>query len=265
MRFNKIGDVVLHFDHRGPDASRPLLVFLNSLGTDFRIWDTAAADLGADFQVLLYDKRGHGLSDLGDRPWTIETHVDDVVGLIDHLGGGEIVLCGLSVGGLIAQGVAARRPAQVRALILCDTAHKIGTEASWNSRIDAVTQAGIAPLVDGILKLWFTPAFHANAAEKLAGCRNMLIRQSVAGYAGTCAAVRDADHTDLVGRIAVPTLCLVGDQDGSTPPPLVRSMADLIPGAEFEVIADAGHIPCVEQPDALVARIRAFLTTNGVL
>lgn len=265
MRFNKIGDAVLHCDHRAPDPSRPLLVFLNSLGTDFRIWDAVAADLGADFQVLLYDKRGHGLSDAGDRPWSIDTHVDDVVGLIDHVGGEEVILCGLSVGGLIAHGVTARRPAQVRALILCDTAHKIGTDASWNARIEAVERHGIAPLADGILKLWFTPAFHGAAPELLAGCRNMLIRQSAAGYAGTCAAVRDADHTELVGRIGVPTLCLVGDQDGSTPPALVRSMADLIPGAEFGVIADAGHIPCVEQPAALAARIRAFLTTNGVL
>ncbi len=262
MRFNKIGDVVLHCDHRAPDPSRPLLVFLNSLGTDFRIWDRVAADLGADFQILLYDKRGHGLSGLGDRPWTIDTHVKDVLGLIDLIGARDVILCGLSVGGLIAQGVVARRPDLVRALVLCDTAHRIGTDASWNTRIEAVRRDGIEPLADTILRLWFTPGL---APEQLAGCREMLIRQSVVGYAGTCAAVRDADHTDIVGAIAVPTLCIVGDQDGSTPPELVRSMAELIPGAAFEVIADAGHIPCVEQPEALIARIRAFLRSNGVL
>ncbi|TIO60197.1 MAG: 3-oxoadipate enol-lactonase, partial [Mesorhizobium sp.] len=60
---------------------------------------------------------------------------------------------------------------------------------------------------------------------------------------------------------AVPTLCIVGDQDGSTPPDLVRSLADLIPGARFEVIRGAGHIPCIEQPDALVALIRAFVAS----
>jgi 3-oxoadipate enol-lactonase len=90
----------------------------------------------------------------------------------------------------------------------------------------------------------------------------MLVRQPVEGYTGTCAAVRDADHTELVGRIAAPTLCLVGDQDGSTPPALVQSMADLIPGAEFAVVEGAGHIPCVEQPGQLVAKIREFLTRH---
>ena len=76
--------------------------------------------------------------------------------------------------------------------------------------------------------------------------------------------MRDADHTELVRRITVPTLCLVGDQDGSTPPDLVRSMADLIPGAEFVVVENAGHIPCVEQPAQLVARIREFLARKQV-
>ena len=77
--------------------------------------------------MLCYDKRGHGLSDLGGAPYSIDDHVDDLAGLVDHLGAGKVVLCGLSVGGLIAQGLSAKRPEIVRALILCDTAHKIGT------------------------------------------------------------------------------------------------------------------------------------------
>ena len=93
----------------------------------------------------------------------------------------------------------------------------------------------------------------------------MLVRQPVAGYAGSCAAVRDADQTELVGRIAVPTLVVVGDQDGSTPPDLVRATAGLIPGARFEIIAGAGHIPCVEQPAALAALIRDFFEQQDLL
>jgi 3-oxoadipate enol-lactonase len=93
----------------------------------------------------------------------------------------------------------------------------------------------------------------------------MLIRQPLAGYAGSCAAVRDADLTGLVGRIAAPTLVLVGEQDGSTPPDLVRATAELIPGARFEVIADAGHIPCVEQPAAVVDALRRFLREVNLL
>ncbi len=152
----------------------------------------------------------------------------------------------------------------MRALILCDTAHKIGTAETWNARIDTVRRSGIDSIADGVMKLWFTPDFHKDKPALLAGCRTMLVRQPVEGYAGTCAAVRDANHTELVRRVAVPTLCLVGDQDGSTPPPLVRSMADLIPGAEFAVIEGAGHIPCVEQPAQLAAKIRGFLGRNNL-
>ena len=77
--------------------------------------------------------------------------------------------------------------------------------------------------------------------------------------AGICAAIRDADHTEMVKRISVPTLCVTGEHDGATPPALVRSMADLIPGAEFRVIEGAGHIPCVEEPEELVSLMREFL------
>ncbi len=108
---------------------------------------------------------------------------------------------------------------------------------------------------------WFTPAFHRGRPADLAGYRNMLVRQPVAGYVASCAAMRDADYTEAARGISVPTLCVVGDQDGSTPPDLVLETAELISGARFEIIAGAGHIPCVEQPDALAALIRGFIAS----
>jgi 3-oxoadipate enol-lactonase len=264
MQFTDIGGVTLHYEHRVGGPGKPLIVFANSLGTDFRIWREVVDDLAVDLSTLCYDMRGHGLSGLGAPPYAIADHVADLSGLLDFIGAREAIICGLSVGGLVAQGLYAARPGLVRALILCDTAHKIGTAETWNARIDTVRRSGIDSIANGVMKLWFTPAFHSEKPALLAGCRTMLIRQPVEGYTGTCAAVRDADHTELVGRIAVPTLCLVGDQDGSTPPPLVRSMADLIPGAEFAIIESAGHIPCMEQPVRLVARIRDFLARNNL-
>lgn len=258
MNFANIGGVTLHFAHR-PTAGVRHLVFINSLGTDFRIWNTVTEALGDDVSTLVYDKRGHGLSDLGATPYSIEDHVDDLVGLIDHLGIGDVVLCGLSVGGLVAQGFYARRPELVSGMVLCDTAHRIGTPESWNARIATVGKDGIGAIADAVMKVWFTPAFHERRASELAGCRNMLSRQSPVGYAATCVALREADYTAAAASIAVPALCVVGDQDGSTPPALVRSLADLIPGSRFEVIERAGHIPCVEQPTALVALLRDFI------
>ena len=115
-----------------------------------------------------------------------------------------------------------------------------------------------------ILERWFTADFRNSRAVELEGYRNMLIRQPVEGYTGTCAAIRDADFTQDAANIAVPALCVVGDQDGSTPPALVEELAGLIPGARFEVIEGAGHLPSIEQPGRLSALIKGFLTANAV-
>ena len=260
MPFVTIGGITLHHRRVKANGSARPIVFINSLGTDFRIWDQVLSIMGGEMPLLVYDKRGHGLSDIGDIR-SIDDHVDDLCGLIDHFGLGKVVLCGLSVGGLIAQGFYVRRPEMVEGLILCDTAHKIGTTESWNTRIATVESKGIQAVADAVLKAWFTPAFHTQRQAELDGYWNMLTRQAVAGYAGTCVALREADFTDSARAIAVPTLCIAGDQDGSTPPDLVRSLAVLIPGSRFEIIRDAGHIPCVEQPEALTALIRDFIAS----
>lgn len=259
MQFASINGVTLHYQLIGAPEGRPVLVFANSLGTDLRIWRDVILRLVGDFAIVTYDMRGHGLSDLGKPPYTIDDHVGDLAGLLDYLEVKRTVICGLSVGGLVAQGLYATRPDLVRALILSDTAHKIGTAEGWATRIAAVEKDGIGSIADSIFKLWFTPAFHAQRRDELAGYRNMLARQPVAGYIGTCAAIRDADFTEAAARIAVPTICVVGDQDGSTPPDVVLELAKLIPRARYEVIKDAAHIPCVEQPEALSAVMRAFI------
>jgi len=262
MAFARVNGIVLHHDVRG-NADAPALVFSNSLGTDFRIWDEVAARLAGDFRIALYDKRGHGLSEAPPAPYTIDDHVGDLAALLDHLGIARAAVVGLSVGGLIAQGLAAARPDLVAALVLIGTAPKLGTAETWNARIETVAAKGIAALADDILPRWFTAAFRSPDNPAFAGYRAMLARSPAEGYAGTCAALRDADLTASTRALRLPALCLVGDQDGSTPPDLVRATAALIAGAEFEVIAGAGHIPCVEQPAATAALIGDFLRRTG--
>lgn len=262
MAFARVNGVVLHHEVRG-EADAPAIVLANSLGTDFRIWNAMLDALGDRYRVVLYDKRGHGLSEATPAPYRMEDHVGDLSALLDHLGVSRAAVVGLSVGGLIAQGIAAARPDLVSALVLMDTAHKIGTAEMWNARIDTVTAKGIGSMADAILERWFTPAYRSSDNADFVGYAAMLTRTTVDGYAGTCAALRDADLTDSTSALAVPTLCIVGDQDGSTPPDLVRSTADLIAGARFEIVADAGHLPCIEQPAVTAALIGGFLNDNG--
>jgi 3-oxoadipate enol-lactonase len=261
MKFASINGVTLHY-RRQPLAGRPTIVFVNSLGTDLRIWNEVEGLLAGDYGLVFYDKRGHGLSELGDAPHRIETHAADLAGLLDNLGIASAVVCGLSIGGVIAQHLYQTRPKLVEGLILCDTAAKIGTDALWNGRIEATLCDGIESFADGVMEKWFTPDFHEHRAEELAGYRTMLARQSSTGYAAACAAIRDADYRAGTASIDVPTLCVVGDQDGSTPPDLVEAFARSIPGARFEMIFGAGHIPCVEQPERLAELIRQFTENN---
>lgn len=263
MAFARVNGVVLHHEVRGR-ADGPPLVFSNSLGTDFRIWDAVAALLEDDFRLVFYDKRGHGLSETTQQPYALSDHVNDLAALLDHHGIPKAAIVGLSVGGVIAQGLAALRPELVQSLVLCDTAHKIGTDHLWNSRIKAVNESGISAIADGIMQRWFTPAYRTPDNPDFVGYTAMLTRTPIDGYAGTCAALRDADLTESTRALKVPALCIVGDQDGSTPPELVRELASLINGARLEIIEDAGHLPCVEQPEKTAALIRSFLMQADV-
>nr|WP_208394346.1 3-oxoadipate enol-lactonase [Pseudochelatococcus lubricantis] len=263
VQFALIDDIAVHYDFRpagaGASDAGPVIVFINSLGTDLRIWDEVKTRLGSDRAVLTYDKRGHGLSGIGATPYTIERLAHDLIGLLEKLSIARAVLCGLSVGGLVAQGVHALRPDLVAGLVLSNTAHKIGTAEMWNARMEAIGKDGLASILDTTMPRWFTPAFRVPDNAAYAGYRAMFARQPLDGYIATCAALREADYTAAARAITVPTLCIVGDQDGSTPPDLVRELAGLIHGARFEVIAGAGHIPNVEQPAAYTDLLRQFL------
>ena len=261
MDFLNVGDIALHHRAIGLDGKKPVIAFVNSLGTDFRIWDGMIERLGPDFAYVLHDKRGHGLSSVGGVPYSIERHALDLLALLDHLSVERAVIWGLSVGGLVAQAIAVMRPERVRGLVLSNTGCKIGTAENWNARISAIRSGGMDGMVDAIMERWFTPPFRAPDNALYQGCRAMLARQPVEGYCGTCEAIRDADFTEAATRISAPTLCIAGDNDLSTPAALIRSLAGLVPGAAYAEIAACGHIPCIEQPDACAAAARPFLTS----
>jgi 3-oxoadipate enol-lactonase len=262
VQFLKVNGVTLHHQVISAAAGKPKLVFANSLGTDFRIWRDVIVRVAGDFSILTYDARGHGLSETGTTPYTIETLGADLAGLIDATAFGPAIICGVSVGGLTAQALYGMRPDLVSGLVLCDTAHKIGTAEGWAERISKVTEGGIESVADAVLKGWFTEAFRAEPA--LAGFRTMLTRTPRDGYLATVAAIRDADFTDAAPRIAVPTLCLVGESDPTTTPKMMTELARMIPGARYEMVRNAGHIPMVEQPETVAAIIHAFADFVGV-
>lgn len=260
MEIAVLDSVAIHYRLQGPKDG-PVLVFSNSLGTDFRIWDEVINRL-SKYRILTYDKRGHGLSDCPSGEWGMGDNVADLARLMDHLGLANVVVCGLSVGGLIAQGLAAERPDLVRAMVLCDTAAKIGNPDMWSSRIKAVQEDGIASIADGILERWFSPDFIKNS-PRFSVYKNMLIRTLDEGYWKMSFAISETDLLESTARLKLPAMAMVGVHDGATPPDLVRETADLIEGCRFELIKAAGHLPCVEQPDVVADLLLEFMAEHG--
>lgn len=258
MRFVKTDDAMLHVE-ASLARGRPTIVFVNSLGSDLRIWDDVVEELGrAGIGALRYDLRGQGLSDVGATPYRIADHVADLETVLTSHGVARAAICGLSVGGMVALGLSEKRPDLVAGLILCCTAHRIGTAESWGARIAAVEKGGVSAIAEAVLQGWFSPAAYRDQAPGVALCRNMLARSPVDGYIATCAALREADLEDAARAVSAPALCLAGEHDPATTPERVGALRALIPGARFAVLPGVAHMPCVEAPAALAAHLVDF-------
>jgi 3-oxoadipate enol-lactonase len=252
-----------HYLQLGGPREAPAFLLVNALGTDLRIWDEVIARLTIPLRTIRFDLRGHGLTEPGPPPYSIPDLAGDVEQMIETLQVRRVVICGVSVGGMVAQELAARRPLQVEGLILCATGYRIGSPGMWDQRIAAVTEGGLAAVSEGAVSRWFSEEFRARRPDEVAGYRYMLERCTAAGYIGVCAAIRDADLEPVSRGLRCPTLVLSGDRDPATPPEVNRALADAIPGARFECLAGAAHLPCVEQPAAFAAHLESFIREHA--
>lgn len=262
MDMIQLGDVTLHYRLEG-DADGAPIVFANSLGTDFRLWDQVLPYLPSGLKILRFDLRGHGLSSCPAGDYRMSDLVQDAVRLLEALEIRDCLFVGLSIGGIIAQGLAADYPHLVRAMVISNTAARIGTEAMWQERIDAARAGGIEALADSVMQRWFSSGFRQQREHELVAWRNMLTRTPLDGYIGCSAAIAANDFTASTAGLNLPTLAIAGSEDGSTPPDLVRATADLIPDSRFELIDDAGHLPCVEQPATYARILNDFILEQG--
>ncbi|MDE2197673.1 MAG: 3-oxoadipate enol-lactonase [Rhodospirillales bacterium] len=254
--FLRANDIDIHVQIDGPPGAPPLLL-LHSLGTSLHVWDPQAEALSARFRVIRPDVRGHGLTTPTPGPYAIEALARDALAVLDALGIASAHVGGLSIGGLLAQSLAAQAPARVRSLILCDTAMALPPPEGWHQRAAIVRAQGMAAIADAVMARWVTPGFID--APPARGLRAMLLRTDPEGYAGAAEAIAAADLTAATSRLCLPTLVLVGDQDLATPLASAEAMAAAIPGARLHVLANAAHLPTVEQPDAVTAAMAEFL------
>jgi len=247
------------WDPRPPKRGSPALIFSGSLGTDLTMWQPQADVLKPHFCTLRYDLRGHGRSPVPPGPYSMDDLGSDLLALLDRLGIERASLCGLSIGGMISMWVAAHAPERVDRLVLCSTSAQLGPRESWLERAAIVRADGVQAVTDAVLERWFSPGFTRAHPEVIERMRAQLVATPREGYAACCEAIADMDLTPVLPSISAPTLVVSAAEDPSTPPEHGRRIAELIPGARFELIPDARHIANIERADVVTGLIDAFL------
>jgi 3-oxoadipate enol-lactonase len=256
--FVRAGDLDMHVQLAGP-RDAPALVLLHSIGTNLHVWDGPAELLASRHRLIRVDMRGHGLTTVTQGATTITAMADDVLAALDALGIDDAHLAGLSLGGMVAQALAAQAPERVLSLIAVDTAMAIPPPELWHQRAATVRAGGMVAIVDSVIPRWITPAFMDD--PEAAGLRRMLLRTDPEGYAAAAEAIAAADLTASTSALRLPALVLVGDQDIATPVSAATALRDAIAGSRLEVIANASHICTAERPADVAGAIARFVSS----
>jgi len=232
----------------------PAVVLIHGFGLDMRMWDPQAGPLADRFRTIRYDCRGFGASGPLD-PGVPYTHAGDLVALLDHLGVDYAVLVGLSFGGRVALQTALAAPDRVRGLVLLDA---VLDGVPWDPEsaraLDEVARQVQAAGVRAGREAWLAHPLFAAARERpdLADALAVM----VAGYPGQHWLGQDPHRQsrppiEVLEGLAVPTLVVVGERDVPGFREMSAVLARRIPGAAYRVVAGAGHMVSMEQPEAV--------------
>lgn len=258
MKFIASDGARLAYRVDGPDDA-PVIVMVNSLGTDLRMWDLQVAHFNQTLRVVRYDCRGHGGSDVPAGPYTIEQFGLDLLALFDTLQVERAYVCGLSLGGIVALWFAARYPERVDRAVFANTAARIGNEEIWNTRIEAVRTGGMGAIRDVVLTRFLSEGFRQRHPEVVRQIGEIVEATNPVGYIGACAALRDTDLREILAAIHVPSLIIAGALDEATPPSQSRELHAAITGSELVVLREAAHLSNIEQPEEFSKAVLAFL------
>ncbi|GAA4841765.1 3-oxoadipate enol-lactonase [Actinomycetospora corticicola] len=254
----KGGGVRLHVTDEGPREA-PVLVLLCSLGSTVDMWAPQRRDLAADLRVITMDTRGHGGSPVPDGPYTVDELAGDVLETLDGFEVSRASFAGVSLGGAISQAVALRAPERVASLALVCTSARFGDPDPWQERAATVRAGGAGAIADAVVARWFTEDYAAAAPAVRNAMREMIAATPAEGYASCCDAIAAWDSRARLADIAAPTLVISGEQDPATPPEHGQVLADGIPGARFEVVADAAHLASYQRPEIVTPLLAEHL------
>lgn len=258
MPFATVDNIRLFYRLEGK-ADGPVLVLSHSIGTDHGMWAPQVEDLLPYFQVLRFDTRGHGASDAPKGEYAVERLGRDVIGLVDELNISKFAFCGLSLGGAIGQWLALNAPDRVSGLVLANTSPQFGPRTNWESRMQTVSEKGMAGIAEIVMPRFFSSETLARGDVYANAVKSVLLGTSPIGYWGCCAALRDFDATQSLGKIRIPTLVIAGDRDVSTPwEGHGQLLAHNIPSARALRLV-AAHLSNLERPRSFTVALLDFL------
>lgn len=238
----------------GP-AGAPVVLFVNALGTDLRMWEPQVTALAEAYRTVRYDSRGHGCSDAPPGPYSLERLALDALDVLDGFDVERADVCGLSLGGMVALWLAIHRPDRLRRAVFANTAARIGTVESWTARIEAVEAGGMAAVRETVLTCSLSAAFRERRPDAAWTVLDMLLATSPRGYIGSCEALRDADLRHLASTVEAPSLVIGGELDEATPPALAEDLHAAIVPSELMVIPDVAHLSNLEAADLFNRRL----------
>jgi 3-oxoadipate enol-lactonase len=240
----------------------PAIIFIHGLGGTGNVWHAQRIGLAKYFKVITIDLPGSGRSDKSEREYSMEKWVEQVVGLADVFGLDKFVLAGHSMTTVLAQKFAAQHGSRLTALVLCGPLTELAppAEEAFTKRAQTVERDGMIAVVDGILAGALTAAAREGGNAALAGLyRELLLSNDPNHYAGHIRALIAGSAKDDQPRITVPTLILVGDQDGVTPLSLCRPIMQAIQNCRIKVIPGTAHLTMLERPAEFNAALVEFL------
>ncbi len=248
------------------DKQKVPLIFIHGFPYNSTMWSQQIKRLKENYYCIAYDIRGLGETPPGDGQFTMEMLVDDLFAVMDGLDLDRPVLAGFSMGGYIALRAMEREPERFRALILCDTRSGADDDAGRLKRagaISVINRDGMDQFASDFVPM----AFSANAPERIPDVYNSFLERAQAespiGVKGCLLAMAArTDTTSTLENIRIPTLLLVGEEDGITPPEMMQQMQGQIHGAELVTVPEAGHMTPVENPEVVSQSIEEFLVKN---
>jgi pimeloyl-ACP methyl ester carboxylesterase len=246
---------------------RGALVLLHAFPLHAGMWAPQFAFAETGWHVIAPQLRGFGGGDLpksgGGTPVTIDDYAGDVVDLLDALHVHDAVVGGLSLGGYVALAMLRAAPRYIHGLILADTRPQADTAEGVEGRkrmIALAASGGVSAVAGEMIPKLLGETTRRERSSVVDMVRSLASANRVEAITGALQAMMTRpDSTPLLASIHVPTLIVVGDEDGVTPPSISEEMHRAIPGSQLTVIPQAGHLSNLENTAAFNETVAAFL------